>query len=110
MHHHNLIFVALGDSQEISLSQFSESVAAVIPDKWRNVGIILNISQPQLNAIDQRHRGEAMACFSEVFSMWQQQATPDNNPVKWSTLVRVLKSPYVEEVALAESIRSKYLS
>ena len=98
-----------GASHEISLFQFTESVAAVIPDKWRRVGLALGLTQTQLNAIDYQHRGEPIGMFAEVFSMWQQLATPDNNPVKWSTLVRVLKSRTVGEETLAESIQSKFI-
>ena len=98
-----------GASQEISLFQFTESVAAVIPDKWRRVGLALGLTQAQLNAIDDQHRGKSLESFAEVFSMWQHLATADNNPVKWSTLVRVLKSRTVGEETLAESIKSKFI-
>ena len=101
--------IAAGDSHEISLFQFTESVAAVIPDKWRRVGLVLGVTQAQLNAIEKQHRGDPLDSFTEVFSMWQQLATPDNNPVKWSTLVNVLKSRTVAEETLAELIRSKFL-
>ena len=84
-------------------------MAAVIPDKWRKVGLALGLTQAQLNAIDYQHRGEPIGMFTEVFNMWQQLATPDNNPVKWSTLVRVFKSRTVGEETLAESIKSKFI-
>ena len=84
-------------------------MANVIPDKWRRVGLALGLTQAQLNAIDYQHRGEPIGMFAEVFSMWQQLATPDNNPVKWSTLVRVLKSRTVGAKPLAESIQRKFL-
>ena len=100
---------AAGASHEISLFQFTESVAAVIPDKWRRVGLALGLTQAQLNAIDDQHRGKSLESFAEVFSMWQQLATPDNNPVKWSTLVRVLQSRTVGEETLAESIQRKFI-
>ena len=98
-----------GVVHEISLFQFTESVAAVIPDKWRRVGLALGLTQAQLNAIDDQHRGKSLESFAEVFSMWQQLATPDNNPVKWSTLVRVLKSRTVGEETLAKSIQSNFI-
>ena len=104
----HIFTIAAGDSHEISLFQFTESVAAVIPDKWRRVGLVLGLTQAQLNAIDDQHRGKSLESFAEVFSMWQQLAIPDN-PVKWSTLVSVLKSRTVAEETLAESIQSKFL-
>ena len=84
-------------------------MANVIPDKWKSFGVALGLSGAKLNSIDKQHRGDPLDAFTEVFSMWQQLATPDNNPVKWSTLVRVLKSRTVGEETLAESIKSKFI-
>ena len=98
-----------GDSHEISLFQFIESVANVIPDKWKRFGVALGLSGAKLNSIDKQHRGDPLDAFTEVFSMWQQLATADYIPVKWSTLVRVLKSRTVGEETLAESIQSSFI-
>ena len=71
--------------------------------------MFLGLTHAQLNVIDDRYRGKSLELFAEVFSMWQQLATPDNNPVKWSTLVRVLKSRTVGEETLAESIQREFM-
>ena len=98
-----------GDSEEVSLFQFMESVASVIPDKWRRVGVALGIRHPQINAINTQHQGDAVNCFESVFHFWQQQSTPQQ-PVSWTTLVTVLRSHYVGEERLADSIKANFLS
>ena len=39
--------------------------------------------------------------YSEVFSLWQMKADP---PFTWATIIDTLRSPIVEENALAQEI------
>ena len=86
-----------------------ESVATVIPDKWKRVGVALGISQAQINAIDAQHRGDSLNCFAEVFHLWQQLSTPQQ-PVSWSTLVTVLNSRTVQEESLASFLQENFIN
>ena len=92
----------------VLLSQFVERVATKIPDKWRRVGVALNLSQAQLNAIEKQHRGDPLDCFAEVFNHWQQLSTPQQ-PVSWTTLVAVLRSDTVGEESLAAFIQQTFI-
>ena len=85
-----------------------ESVATSIPDKWWRVGVALGLSQAQINAIDQQHRGEPIACFAEVFHHWQQLST-SQQPVNWTTLVAVLHSRTVGENQLANFLQETFI-
>ena len=89
----------------VSLFQFNEYVASKIPDKWRQVGVALGLSQALINAIDDCHRGEFFKCFSDVFKYWQSESTPER-PANWATLISVLRSSTVGEKVLAEHIQS----
>ena len=42
-------------------------------DKWRIVGLELEIEQHQLNTITHQ---DAIQCYIEVFSIWQRKADP----------------------------------
>ena len=92
----------------MSLFQFMESVATVIPDKWKKVGVSLGLCQPQINAIDAQHRGDPLDCFAEVFHLWQQLSTPQQ-PVSWTTLVTMLRSRTVGEELLANNLQEHFI-
>ena len=79
-----------------------------IPDKWKRVGVALNLSQAHINAIDTQHRGDSLHCFAEVFHQWQRFHNPDQ-PVSWTTLVDVLQSRLVGDTRLAEKIKKEFI-
>ena len=76
-------------------------VASRAMDKWRIIGIELNLEQHQLRAISQSHHQDAIQCYIEVFSLWENKADP---PFTWATIIDTLHSPIVEENALAQEI------
>ena len=86
----------------VSRFQFMEAVASKIPSKWKRVGVSLGMDQSQLDGIDQHRRGDPLECFSDVFTYWQQQSTPQS-PANWATLVTVLRSNYVGEEELSDT-------
>ena len=87
-------------------------VAAVIPSKWKAVGVQLSLSGGTLNSIQMSHGWKPIAChdsFEEVFRTWKDQATTGTtcSPYTWLTMIDALKTPAVGEVALAESLEQK---
>ena len=87
----------------------ASKIASKIPAKWRKVGLSLGISSSVLDGIDQHRRGDCLECFSDVFTCWQQQSTPPQNPANWPTLVTVLRSNYVGEEELSDTIRNTFM-
>ena len=85
-----------------------ESVATVIPDKWKRVGMALGLSQAQINAINKHHLADPLDCFAEVFHLWQQLST-SQQPVNWTTLVTVLCSRTVGEEHLADNLQEHFI-
>ena len=87
-------------------------IAAVIPSKWRAVGIQLSISKGTLDSIQNNHGWKPQTCldsFEEVFGVWKDQATTGAtcSPYTWQTMIDALKTPAVGEVALADSLEQK---
>ena len=68
--------------------------------KWREVGIELSISTPQLNAISYEVR-TVQQCFEHVFELWKSSTSM---PYTWDTLITALKAPQVNEQRLASEI------
>ena len=92
----------------VSQFQFLEAVGSKIPAKWRKVGMSLGISSGSLDGIERHRRGDCFECFSDVFTYWQQQSTPQS-PADWATLVTVLRSVFVDEKELSETIQNIFM-
>ena len=103
---HN-VDVCTAGTDTVSRFQFLEAVASEIPAKWRDVGLSLGISSSVLDGIDQHRRGVCRDCFSDVFTYWQQQSTPQS-PANWATLVAALRSNYVGEEVLSDTIQNTF--
>jgi len=86
-----------------------ETVASKIPSKWKRVGVSLGIDQSQLDAINMHRLADPLECFSDVFTCWQQQSTPQS-PANWATLVTVLRSNYVGEEELSDTIQNTLMN
>ena len=81
-------------------------VAAVIPDKWRDIGLQLGLSHRVLEGIATINPGNTNLCYSNVFTLWENQNST-THPFTWSTIVEVLQAPAVGEETLATKIKSK---
>ena len=84
-----------------------EAVASKIPSKWKRVGVSLGMDQSQLDGINMHRLADPLECFSDVFTYWQQQSTPQS-PANWATLVTVLRSNYVGEEELSDTIQNTF--
>lgn len=72
-------------------------------DKWRQIGIQLNISSSRLNSIDNKYKDD-IDKLSETLHLWL-----DNDSYKsWNILCDTLQSSPVNCSDLAESLRKKY--
>ena len=83
-------------------------VAAVIPAKWRFVGIQLNLPNCTLDEIQAQNAGRPDQCklsFEQVLTRWKSLGT---SPYTWETMINVLHSPSVGEVRLANELKVKY--
>ena len=92
----------------VSQFQFMEAVASKIPAKWRRVGVSLGIDMVVLDSIEKHRCADPLECFSDVFTHWQHHSTPQS-PANWATLVTVLRSNYVGEEELSDTIQNTYM-
>ena len=87
---------------EPKLPDLMNEVAAVIPSKWKDVGLQLGLEHGVLGGI----RGEASHCYMDVFTRWKSQRST-THPYTWLTIVQVLQTRAVGEERLADEIRNK---
>ena len=64
--------------------------------KWREVGLALALTPPQLNDIEENNQG-----ISDVFQIWEDL---EIRPFTWETLLSALRSPIVNEPELANEL------
>ena len=95
------------EQQELSLRLFQANVASAIPDKWEDVAIELDLPMSTITTIEREKQGNLRHCFAKVFDYWQKNSTPQR-PFCWDTVVKVLKSPAVNEPVLARNISQQF--
>ena len=96
------------DMSSPSLSDLMNDVAAVIPAKWKIVGIQLGLSSATLDSILIQNAGmpgSNMQAFEQVFVEWQRQG---HSPYTWGTIIAALKAPALGEDALANDLEVKF--
>ena len=73
-------------------------VAARARDKWKNMGLQLNIPMDQLNSMTAT---DPISCYADVFNWWQRNGSP---PYTWATIIDALRAPAVGEARLAREL------
>ena len=96
------------ERQELSLRLFQESIAAAIPEKWQEMAIELDLSMSTIRAIETERHGNLRRCFAGVFDHWQKHPTPQR-PFCWDTVIKVLRSPVIDEPELARKIAKDFV-
>ena len=97
-----IIIIPLDDplNEPPKMRDLLKRVARRAIDKWRVLGLELNIPYHQLLSIERDERYPDL-CFVEVFNIWKRNSDP---PFTWATIVEALRSPIVEEYHLAMEI------
>ena len=76
-------------------------VAARCMNKWKHVGVQLEIEDAQLKSIRSSCETDQQLCFMEVFDHWKGNGNP---PYTWTTIINVLKTPSVCEEKVARDL------
>lgn len=84
----------------VTLENLLNLVAAKIPNKWYEFGILLSISPEELDT----YNHTPIKCFARVFTTWEKNTSPDYT---WETVIDNLESPTIKEKRLAQEIRRK---
>ena len=70
-----------------------------MPSRWKEFGILLDIP---LSELDTFPAHSCVECFVRVFDSWERRGRPE---FTWETVIRVLESPPLEEMMLAQKVR-----
>ena len=73
-------------------------VAVGAMDKWKKIGLALDIPIGQLNSITTT---DPILCYADIFNWWQRNGSP---PYTWATIIDALRAPIVGEARLAHEL------
>ena len=99
--HFILYFAGVGPQ----LSDLMNEIGAVIPAKWRAVGVQLGIASDVLDGIQYQNAGNAE--FEQVFIKWREQGS--KTPYTWTHIIDILRRPAVGKNELADTLATKFL-
>ena len=71
--------------------------------RWREFGILLDISMNQLDAWEEQHRGIASSCWSRVVEHWLNGGGTHSYPDSWDGLYSLLED--VGYLDIAETMK-----
>ena len=84
--------------------QLLQQLYNTVSDKWRPIGIYLEIPDAQLNAIDEKHRGDPQKC---LITMLNEKWLPRvSQPATWQDLAEAVEFVGYPDVAL--KLRNKF--
>ena len=96
-----------GLESEPQLSDLMNEVASKVLAKWKEISIQLGLTLNDQKYFMELTLGDPKQCFTFVFTVWKNRAT---KPYTWSTVIRALESPAVDEMRLAQELRTKLQS
>ena len=94
----------VGLESEPELSDLMNKVASKVPAKWRQISIQLGLMPSDQERFMASNPNDPIQCFTSVFRVWMNRAT---RPYTWSTVIQALEAPAVDEVQLAQELRTK---
>lgn len=92
----------------LKLSDLMNDVGAIIPAKWRLVGVQLDLPTETLDRIQTQNARMPNLClhsFEQIFTEWKGQGT---RPYTWETIIDALRTPAVGELVLADEVLSRH--
>ena len=104
----NVSFHSSGGMTEITPSkpQLKDLVDALhhkVADKWRMIGIFLEIPKGRLEAIARMYQGDPHTCLIEMLVTWLEQVDP---PATWTAIIEAME--FLGEGQLEKELREKY--
>ena len=74
-----------------------------VADKWRMIGIFLDIPKAKLAGIAEKYGDNLHSCLLEMLETWLEQVNP---PATWSAIIEAVE--FLGEEQLGEELREKY--
>ena len=93
-----------GLENEPELSDLMNEVASKVSAKWKQISTQLGLTANDEECFLASTPSDSIQCIISVFKVWKKQAT---KPYTWSTVIKVLNAPAVDEIRLAHKLTTK---
>ena len=97
----------LGLTSEPQLPDLMNEIASKVPAKWKQISIQLGLTPSDQECFMASSPNDPLQCFTSVFRVWKSRAT---RLYTWSTVIEALEAPAVDEIRLAQQLRTKLQS
>lgn len=71
----------------------------MVSAKWKNFGVLLGITQNQLDVWEKQYCGNANMCWTKVMAYWLNGGSKDQYPPTWDGLYTLLEDAEYSQVA-----------
>ena len=88
-----------------TLKQLQQELYNKATNKWKDIGIQLDIDEGQLDEIKSDTSSDSRACLREMLIVWLRRVDP---PPSWSAIAEAID--FLGDKELASHLRSKYCS
>ena len=83
------------------LKDLMDALYYKVANKWKTIGILLEIPKAKLEAIE--YRGDPHKCLLDVLETWLERVDP---PATWTAIIEAVQ--FLGEEQLGKELREKY--
>ena len=85
------------------LQDLMDALYHKVADKWKMIGVLLEIPKGKLASISEKYQGDPHRCLVDMLETWLERVDP---PVTWATIVEAVE--FLGEEQLGKELREKY--
>ena len=74
-----------------------------VPNKWKEIGILLEVPNGTLSGIAEKCRDDPQSCLLKMLEMWLEQAY---SPPTWAAIIEAVE--FLGEKPLGKELRDKH--
>ena len=85
------------------LKDLMDALYHKVADKWKMIGVLLEIPKGKLAGIAEKYRGDPHKCLVEMLETWLERVDP---PATWAAIIDAVE--FLGEEQLGKELREKY--
>ena len=86
------------------LKDLMDALYHKVADKWRIIGLYLDIPNGNLAGIGEKFQGDPHSCLVEMLETWLERVQP---PANWGAIIDAVE--FLGEEQLGKELREKYI-
>ena len=86
------------------LKELMDTLYHKVADKWKTIGLYLEIPKGKLAGIAEKYRDDPHNCLIAMLETWLERVQP---PATWATIIDAIE--FLGEQQLGKELRDKYI-